>query len=219
MILELKGVSKNYLQAGRTIEVLAGVDFTIDKPEIVSIVGPSGSGKTTLLSLIAGLDRPDRGSITVLDTDIGRLSEDDLTKFRGRSLGIVFQQFHLIPHLSAEENVTLPLEIMGELNRRPKVIEALKSVGLFERKDHFPNQLSGGECQRVAIARAMVMEPKLILADEPSGNLDYKTSSQVMKVLFDLVKANGITLLLVTHNDELSKLCDRRLSMHEGRLC
>ncbi|MDZ4659977.1 MAG: ABC transporter ATP-binding protein [Pseudomonadota bacterium] len=219
MILKIEGVSKNYVQGERLIEVLRGVDLLIDKPEILSIVGPSGSGKTTLLSLISGLDRPDQGGIWVLDTPLNSLSEDKLTQFRGRNLGIVFQQFHLIPHLTAEENISLPLEILGESEKSDRVSQALQSVGLTERKDHFPHQLSGGECQRVAIARAMVMEPRFILADEPSGNLDFKTSSLVMRVLFELVRAKGITMLLVTHNDELSKLCDRRLSMHEGRLC
>jgi len=219
LILKIEGVSKNYVQGERLIEVLRGVDLLIDKPEILSIVGPSGSGKTTLLSLISGLDRPDQGGIWVLDTPLNSLSEDKLTQFRGRNLGIVFQQFHLIPHLTAEENISLPLEILGESEKSDRVSQALQSVGLTERKDHFPHQLSGGECQRVAIARAMVMEPRFILADEPSGNLDFKTSSLVMRVLFELVRAKGITMLLVTHNDELSKLCDRRLSMHEGRLC
>lgn len=217
MILHLENVSKTYLQGTKKIEVLRGLNLEIKQSEIVSIVGQSGSGKSTLLSLISGLDSPNSGKVILNGRDLAGLSETEVTRFRGESLGIVFQQFHLIPHLSAWENVHLPLEILGKVNER-KASEMLSKVGLSNRADHFPDQLSGGECQRVAIARALIADPTLILADEPSGNLDAATSDQVMGVLFDIVKREKCTMVLVTHNEKLAAICQRHLTLKNGAL-
>lgn len=217
MILDIDNVFKTYTQAQKKIDVLKGSSLKVDEGKIISIVGPSGSGKSTLLSLISGLDFPDKGRILLAGEDFSKMSEDKLTKFRGRNLGIVFQQFNLIPHLTALENVLLPLEILGrsDLNLAE---EALNSVGLSDRRAHFPDQLSGGECQRVAIARAIVTKPKLILADEPSGNLDARTADQVMKMLFTLVRNYKLTMVLVTHNEALADICDQKFTLSDGIL-
>ncbi len=217
MILHLENVSKTYLQGTKKIEVLRGLNLEIKESEIVSIVGQSGSGKSTLLSLISGLDTPNTGRVVLGGKNLSSLSETEVTRLRGESLGIVFQQFHLIPHLSAWENVHLPLEILGRPNTE-KASEMLTKVGLGNRTDHFPDQLSGGECQRVAIARALITDPALILADEPSGNLDTITSDQVMGVLFDIVKREKCTMVLVTHNEKLAALCQRQLILKNGVL-
>jgi putative ABC transport system ATP-binding protein len=217
MILELNNVTKNYVQGGRKIEVLKGLSLQLQKGEKVSIVGQSGSGKSTLLSLISGLDVPDTGAIVLNGKDMARLTEAEVTRLRGESLGIVFQQFHLIPHLTALENVHLPLEILGRADEE-KAKVMLKKVGLDSRGEHFPDQLSGGECQRVAIARALITEPSLLLADEPSGNLDADTSEQVMNVLFDVVRRENCTMILVTHNEKLAKSCARVLTLKNGVL-
>ncbi|OQW46901.1 MAG: ABC transporter ATP-binding protein [Proteobacteria bacterium SG_bin7] len=217
MILRLENVSKAYLQGTKKIEVLNALNMEVKEGEIVSIVGQSGCGKSTLLSLISGLDTPDSGKVILNGKDLSLLSETEVTRLRGESLGIVFQQFHLIPHLSAWENVHLPLEILGAPNEK-KASEMLAKVGLSRRGDHFPDQLSGGECQRVAIARAMIADPSLILADEPSGNLDATTSDQVMGVLFDMVKSEKCTMVLVTHNEKLAAVCQRQLTLKNGVL-
>ncbi len=218
MILSLKNISKNYSQGNKSIEVLKNLNLSVEKGKIVCILGQSGSGKSTLLSLICGLDRPDSGEVIFENKNLNEMNDNALTSFRGKNLGIVFQQFHLIPHLTALENVELPMEILGLPAVAAKAREALSLVGLADRLTHFPDQLSGGECQRVAIARAMVTEPKLILADEPSGNLDYKTSEQVMGVLFKIVRDLNLTMVLVTHNEELANRCDARYVLREGHL-
>ncbi len=217
MILELRNIKKNYIQGQRQVEVLRDLNLQVKKGEIISVVGQSGSGKSTLLSLIAGLDRPDAGEVILNGKDLVKLDENELTRFRGRSLGIVFQQFHLVPHLTAWENIHLPLEILGIPNEE-KAWSILRNVGLDKRADHYPDQLSGGECQRVAIARALIANPSLILADEPSGNLDANTADQVMNLLFSVVKEHACTMLLVTHNEALAARCDRHLVLKGGTL-
>lgn len=217
-MLSLKSLSKSYAHASGPIPVLMGLNAEIQRGERVAIIGPSGSGKSTLLALLAGLDRPTEGSISVLGEKMSSLNERALTAFRAKHLGIVFQQFHLMSHLTAQENVALPLRISGTADASAKAAAALGRVGLGARLTHFPHELSGGECQRVAIARAMIGRPPLILADEPSGNLDSRTGDEVMTLLFDLVAAEKSTLILVTHNEALAARCDRRLVLSQGRL-
>jgi len=216
-ILTLNQVGKSYPHSAGEVEVLRDVSASFAKGERVAIVGPSGSGKSTLLALLAGLDRPTSGEVNVLGKDMGALAENELTAFRARHLGIVFQQFHLIGHLTARENVALPLRITHQGDVWARAEAALSDVGLNHRLRHFPRQMSGGECQRVAIARAMVGQPEIILADEPSGNLDSATGEQVMRLLFDAAAAHQATLVLVTHNRELATWCDRRLVLEKGR--
>ena len=178
----------------------------------------SGSGKSTLLSLLAGLDKPEQGEISINQQAIQNMDEGALSKFRGKIMGIVFQHFHLMKHLTAWENVALPLRISASEDVEQRAIQALKMVGLDHRQEHFPYQLSGGEQQRVAIARAFVTKPALILADEPSGNLDQDTGTNVMDMLFDMIKDQEITLILVTHNPALAEQCHRKLSLQSGKL-
>ena len=217
-LLSLKQVSKSFHQGSQRIEVLNHLDLSIQLGEIVSILGQSGSGKSTLLSLLAGLDHPDTGTVEVKGENLAKLSQDQLSKFRSKNLGIVFQQYHLMSNLTALENVGVPLELQGTREFGEPARMALKQVGLSNRLAHFPSQLSGGECQRVALARAIVSEPSLILADEPSGNLDQKTGCEIMDLLFRLCRDRGQSLILVTHNHELAKLCDRTLILSNGRL-
>lgn len=218
MILEARGISKCFTHAGNALSVLERVDLAIAEAETVAIRGQSGSGKSTLLSLLAGLDRPSGGKILVGGEDLGAMSEEKLAAFRARNIGIVFQQFHLMANLTAAENVGLPLEIARNREAAARARRLLAGVGLASRADHFPHQLSGGERQRVAIARALVAEPRILLADEPSGNLDATTGSEVMALLFDLVGRRKATLILVTHNEELARLCGRALLLRNGRL-
>ncbi|MDR3606109.1 MAG: ABC transporter ATP-binding protein [Oligoflexia bacterium] len=218
MIVEAKQLYKTFMQGGYPVEVLSGLDLQLESGETVAIVGQSGNGKSTLLSLLAGLDSPTKGTVEVAGQELGAMTEEELAIFRSRNVGIIFQQFHLMSNLTAIENVSLPLEIMRTPEAYTKAAIALERVGLGHRKTHFPYQLSGGEKQRVAIARALVINPKLLLADEPSGSLDAKTGDQVMKLLFGLVKESGTTMLLVTHNDALVRLCSRALLMRDGKL-
>jgi len=217
-LLRLKKVTKSFHQGSQRIEVLNQLELTLEKGEIVSILGQSGSGKSTLLSLLAGLDHPDLGTIEVNGENLAKLSQDELSKFRSENLGIVFQKYHLMSNLTALENVGLPLELQGMKEFREPARKALNYVGLSDRVAHFPSQLSGGECQRVALARAMVSEPSLILADEPSGNLDQKTGKEIMDLLFKMCRGRGQSLILVTHNHELAKQSDRTLVLSDGRL-
>ena len=217
-ILDVQNVHKTYSHPTQPIEVLRGASLAAKRGETVAILGPSGSGKSTMLSLLAGLDKPTSGVISLVGEDLARLSEEKLARFRAKNLGIIFQQFHLMNNLTATENVSLPLEIARNPDAVAKARRALEDVGLGHRQQHFPHQLSGGECQRVAIARALVVEPPVLLADEPSGNLDTKTGTQVMKMLFDLAKNKGTTLILVTHNEDLAGWCNRKLHLAEGRL-
>jgi len=218
MILEVNHVSQYFMQGETRIEALHDVSFQIQKKENLSIVGPSGSGKTTLLSLLAGLDRPSKGEIKINGTSLGQLSEQELTLFRGQNIGIVFQQFHLIPHLTALENVSLPLEIARADRVQERAREFLQFVGLEQRLHHFPSQLSGGENQRVAIARASILRPQLLLADEPSGNLDTQTGSMIMDLLFRVAQDSEMTLVLVTHDLNLARRCDKELHLVGGRV-
>ncbi len=218
MSLKLQAVSKNYRQGDSEIKVLKNLSTEIQSSEVVAVVGQSGSGKSTLLSLLAGLDRPTSGEIFISGQDISRLSEQEMTLFRGRKIGIVFQQFHLFPHLTALENVMLPLEIWQEKNRELRAKNLLEEMGLGHRLHHLPNQMSGGECQRVAIARALVGKPEILLADEPSGNLDTETGQKVMSVFFEATRSNNVTTILVTHSEALAQKCDRQLILKNGAL-
>jgi len=222
MSFRVEGVKKSFKIHDNSITILSDVSFEIQTNEIVALLGPSGSGKSTLLSLLAGLDLPDHGKIFLNKTDISSLTQDGLVEFRKNNIGFVFQQFHLFPHLTALENVQFPLEIKNEFDQEQilqKSNIAIEKVGLTNRKNQYPSQLSGGECQRVAIARSVIHEPKIILADEPSGNLDTKTSDSVMSYFFDLVRSTKASCLLVTHSLELAKKCDRILEIKNGSLC
>jgi len=218
MSLTLANVRKSFHQGETEIEVLKGLNVQIEPGQIVSIVGQSGSGKSTLLSILAGLERADIGDISVDKINLTPLTEQELTLFRAQNIAIVFQQYHLISHLTALENVMLALEILKIANAKERAEEVLKELGLGHRLNHFPSQLSGGECQRVAIARALVVKPKILLADEPSGNLDTHTGDKVMDVFFDVVRKQKITTILVTHSEALAQRCERRLRLEEGIL-
>ncbi|MBD65533.1 MAG: hypothetical protein CME62_10020 [Halobacteriovoraceae bacterium] len=207
-MIRFNNVTKTFEQGSKTIHVLENLDFNLDLQGTAAVVGKSGSGKSTFLSLLAGLDRPTSGDIYLKDTKISHLGENELTKFRARNIGIVFQNFHLISNFTALENVMLPLEVLNIPDVRKKAEQALDLVGLSERMGHFPSQLSGGESQRVAIARAFVCRPTILLADEPSGSLDPETGENVMRILFDTAKELGQTMILVTHDFELAKKCD-----------
>ncbi len=217
-LVEVRQVSKEFQQGETVIPVLRDLTFGVEAGETVAIVGQSGSGKSTLLSMLAGLDQPTKGSIHVDGQDLSRLTQNELTRFRGRSIGIIFQQFHLMRSLTALENVLLPLDILGLPNAEARAMDALQLMGLGARAKHLPQQLSGGECQRVAIARAFVVEPRILLADEPSGNLDTATGEKVMNLLFDAVAQRGMTLILVTHDMQLASRCKKRLPLVQGQL-
>ncbi len=217
-LLHVRALTKTFVQAGVSIDVLKGMDLDLAEGETLAILGQSGSGKSTLLSLLAGLDQPTSGTISIEGKEITQLSERALAAFRARALSIVFQQFHLMSNLTALENITLPLEVAGDVDAVKRGRDAIEKVGLSARSTHFPHQLSGGERQRVAIARAFVVQPKLLLADEPSGNLDAQTGRQVVDLLFDLVKSRGTTLILVTHNEELAGRCGRKTYLKDGKL-
>lgn len=217
-LLSLRSVTKSYPHSSGNITVLNGVDAEIAEGKTIAILGPSGSGKSTLLALMAGLDAPSSGAVAIGGRDLSQLDEASRTLWRASNLGIIFQQFHLMGHLSALENVALPLYIRGQKDARSRASIALEQVGLKHRLTHQPHELSGGECQRVAIARALVGSPPLILADEPSGNLDTHTGDQVMRLLFELVRQSQTTLVLVTHNEDLATWCDERLLLKDGKL-
>ena len=217
MLLEINQLYKSFPQADHgQIDVLKNINLEIHEGETVAVVGQSGSGKSTLLSLMAGLDRQTAGSLCLRDKEISEMSEVKLTQFRAENIGIIFQQFYLMPHLTALENVSLPLEMFGYEDYLNRAKETLQQVGLSDREQHFPHQLSGGESQRVAIARAVVGRPSILLADEPTGNLDNETGVQVANLLFDLVKTTGMTMLLVTHNTEMAKRCSRQMTLQFG---
>ncbi|WP_033070723.1 ABC transporter ATP-binding protein [Thalassospira australica] len=200
------------------VEILKGVDLSIGAGERVSLVGPSGSGKTSLLMVIAGLEQAQEGVVKVCDNDLRALDEDGLALYRRHHVGIVFQDFHLIPTMSALENVALPMEFAGRSDAFEKARAELELVGLGHRTDHHPGQLSGGEQQRVALARALATDPELLLADEPTGNLDGTTGETIIELLFDLTKRRGSTLLLITHDPALAKRCDRTVMLRDGEI-
>lgn len=201
-----------------SVEILRGADFAVNRGEAVGIVGPSGSGKTTLLMVIAGLEQASSGSVEVVGMKLNGQSEDELAAFRRDNIGIVFQSFHLIPTMTALENVAVPLEFKGVANAMALATARLERVGLGHRLSHYPGQLSGGEQQRVAIARALASGARLILADEPTGNLDQETGGQIIDLLFDLRKQDGTSLLLVTHDRALAARCDRIAEVRDGRI-
>lgn len=218
-ILDARGLNKAYPLPGQgRIEVLSACSVSINPGETLAITGQSGSGKSTLLALLAGLDQPDSGQVAIEGVEISEMNEDRLTRFRAQKIGMVFQQFHLMPHLSAAENVRLPLEILGQQDRDPRTRTMLQLVGLSQRAHHLPRQLSGGECQRVAIARALVIEPALLLADEPTGNLDIDTGEAISALLFDLVARQNMTMIVVTHNLGLANRCQRICKLEQGQL-
>lgn len=218
MSLRLVDLKKSFVQNNDRIQILNGIDLNVESGKLISIVGQSGSGKSTLLSLLSALDSADQGQVLINGQDITKMNEKERTDFRAKNLSIVFQQYHLMPHLTAIENVMLPLEILKIEQAELKAKQMLEQLGLSHRIDHLPSQLSGGECQRVAIARALVVQPKLLLADEPSGNLDVKTGDSVMKTFFEIVKKFKITTVLVTHSPDLAKMCDDVYRLNNGKL-
>lgn len=217
-IIELKGADLTLGSAAASVHVLKGIDLAIGEGEAVGIVGPSGSGKSTLLMVLAGLERLDRGEIHIKDTPLHQLSEDQVADFRGRNIGIVFQSFHLIANMTAIENVAVPLELASVKNPFEIARRELQSVGLGERLNHYPGQLSGGEQQRVAIARALAPSPALLIADEPTGNLDTDTGRQIADLLFSKQAERGMTLLLVTHDQALAGRCSRQIRVRSGQI-
>jgi putative ABC transport system ATP-binding protein len=217
-ILAIKNLTKTYQGGGRTLTVLQGIDFSVAAGSIVSIVGPSGSGKTTLLGLCAGLDRSSAGTVELNNIKLDELSEDQRAQVRNRYVGFIFQNFQLLPTLTALENVMVPLELRGEKNIRARSMDLLDKVGLGARMHHYPAQLSGGEQQRVSLARAFSNNPRILFADEPTGNLDAETSDKVIKLLFDLNQEAGTTLVIVTHNLDLAAKTNRIIHIKGGTI-
>ena len=216
-MINLQGVSKTVESGGRPLTILHPLDLTIASGEFLAIVGPSGSGKSTLLGLLAGLDAPTSGQITIDGVDITRLSEDRLARLRGEKIGFVFQFFHLVPSLTAFENILVPMEIAGRRDAMTRARELLVEVGLTDRGHHYPSQLSGGEQQRVAIARALANDPPIVLADEPTGNLDSNTGRLILDLLLNVRRSRQSTLVLVTHDAGIAALADTRLVLRDGR--
>ena len=217
-ILEAKALNKTYTVDHQNITVLNDISLTVDPGEFLVITGSSGSGKTTLLTLLSGLDKPTSGRVFIDQQDITDASEDDLAPLRNRMIGFVFQSFHLIPSMSAKENIMFPAELQGLGNAEEKARQLLERVGLSDRADNLPSQLSGGEKQRVSLCRAMINAPKLLFADEPTGNLDSKNGCIVFEQLVEMKREQGATLILVTHNPEFSANADRVLRLRDGRL-
>ncbi|MBC7979738.1 MAG: ABC transporter ATP-binding protein [Armatimonadetes bacterium] len=216
-MIETQNVHRSYRIGKKMIEVLHGIDLQIAKGEKVFLCGPSGAGKTTLLYTLAGLERPEQGNVRIAGTDLYGLGRKEQARFRNKSIGYVFQNYFLLPELTAAENVAVPGAIAGE-NRTADALLALERVGLKERADHLPAELSGGEQQRVAIARAIVNQPSVLFADEPTGNLDSRTSSEIMGMLLELADENGVTLVVVTHDQNLAKVGDRTLVIKDGKV-
>ena len=217
-IIAVEHVTRQVTDSTGTLTILHDIDFTLRPRESTAIVGASGSGKSTLLATIAGLDLPTQGTVRWAGTDIFQLNEDERAALRAQRLGFVFQSFQLLGHLTAQENVMLPLELLGRSDARAKAGEMLRRVGLGERLSHYPRTLSGGEQQRVALARAFVVEPAVLLADEPTGSLDFATGERVMQLMFDMNRESGTTLVLVTHDRSIAARCDRQLHIEAGRL-
>ena len=217
-MIRLGDVQLKLAGAAGEVNILRGLNLQVDRGETVGIVGPSGSGKSTMMMIIAGLERPSAGAVEVAGEDLGALGEDDLARFRRRHIGIVFQAFHLIPTMTALENVAVPLEFAGRDDAFARAAETLGAVGLQHRLSHYPGQLSGGEQQRVALARAFAVEPSLLLADEPTGNLDGETGRQVIDLMFELAARHGSTLMLITHDPALAGRCRRLVRLVDGRI-
>ena len=217
-MIKVENLQKRIPVAGTQLEILKGIDLEIKSGESVAIVGTSGSGKSTLLGLLAGLDVASAGRVVIDGTDLSQLDEDERAVFRGDTVGFVFQSFQLLPALTALENVMLPLELKGQSDARAQAEQFLGRVELAQRAHHYPRQLSGGEQQRVAIARAFAAKPVILFADEPTGNLDSKTGSHIIDLLFDLNREEGTTLVLVTHEQRLADRCQRRLCLEAGEL-
>lgn len=217
-ILNIQNVSKTYQSAGRTLTVLEAINFSVEKGATMSIVGPSGSGKTTLLGLAAGLDRSSSGSIELNGILLDNLNEDQRALVRNKHVGFIFQNFQLLPTLTALENVMVPLELRGEKHVKPRAVDLLQKVGLADRGHHYPAQLSGGEQQRVSLARAFSNSPQILFADEPTGNLDAETSEKIIELIFNLNKEAGTTLILVTHDLDLANKTGRIIKLKGGRV-
>ena len=217
-ILSVEHLGKRFKSGQQTVDVLADVSFSIERESTCAIIGPSGSGKTTLIAICAGLERPSEGDVFFDGVALHRSTEEELARLRNQSVGFVFQNFQLLPSLTALENVMVPAEIRGENHARSRASDLLKQVGLNGRFDHYPVQLSGGEQQRVAIARAFINQPKILFADEPTGNLDAETAREIIKLLFELNARRGTTLLLVTHDRELTRHASRLIRLRGGRL-
>ncbi len=217
-MIDLVDVSKTVTSGSEPLTILHPLTFHVPRGRFVAILGPSGSGKSTLLGLIAGLDAPSSGRVEIDGVDITALGEDALAKLRGEKIGFVFQFFHLIPSLTAHENVAVPMEIAGAANARARATALLEEVGLTGRGHHYPSQLSGGEQQRVALARALANDPPIVLADEPTGNLDSGNGRHIMDLLTQIHRARGTTIVLVTHDAELAALADARLVLRDGRV-
>lgn len=216
--IRLESIDLSLGSGASRVHILKGVSLEIPRGMAVGLVGPSGSGKTTLLMTAAGLERPDSGRVSIAGTDITGYGEDALARFRGRQIGIIFQSFHLIPTLTARENVAIPLELAGADDALERAEAELTAVGLGHRLDHYPGQLSGGEQQRVAIARALAPRPAIVVADEPTGNLDEATGNDIIELLFALKRERGTTLLLVTHDMGLAESCDRIVRIRAGQI-
>jgi len=217
-VLRVEHLTKTYRSGDRTLTVLRDVSLSVHEGSRCAIVGPSGSGKTTLLGLCAGLDRPTSGSVALNGVELNDLNEDELAQVRNQHVGFVFQTFQLIPTLTALENVVVPIELRGESGVRRRAMELLEQVGLGDRLNHYPAQLSGGEQQRVSLARAFINQPKILFADEPTGNLDGETAEKISDLLFELNEATGTTLVLVTHNLELAQRTQRIISLKSGSI-
>ncbi|WP_421342518.1 ABC transporter ATP-binding protein [Aeromonas veronii] len=217
-IIVVKGLGKSVRLGQESLTILEGIDLQVNSGETVALVGASGSGKSTLLGLLAGLDLPSQGDIEILGKSLGELDEEGRARLRAEQIGFVFQSFLLLPTMTALENVMLPAELRGERDCEPRARELLAAVGLGERLHHLPPRLSGGEQQRVAIARAFMTRPSLLLADEPTGNLDSKTGEKVIELLFELNRKHGTTLVVVTHDHQLAERCQRQVVMTAGRL-
>ncbi|WP_419800719.1 ABC transporter ATP-binding protein [Mucilaginibacter sp.] len=217
-ILKIENLTKTYKSAGNTLTVLNNINFSVEEGSTFSIVGPSGSGKTTLLGLCAGLDRSTSGLVELNNIPLDNLGEDERAQVRNQYVGFIFQNFQLLPTLTALENVMVPLELRGEKNTRARAMDLLEKVGLANRGHHYPTQLSGGEQQRISLARAFSNQPKILFADEPTGNLDAETSEKMVKLLFDLNRESGTTLVLVTHDMELASKTQRIIRIKGGNL-
>lgn len=218
MLLEAQNVNKVYTVGSRTLNILTDVSLAVAAGEFLVVKGSSGSGKTTLLTILSGLDRPTSGKVFLAGTEISAAAEDDLAPLRNSTIGFVFQSFHLVPSMTARENIMFPAQIRGDSEAEHKALQLLERVGLSDRADSYPRQLSGGEKQRIAMCRAVINRPKLLFADEPTGNLDSGNGTAVLDILLGLKKEYGATLLLVTHNIEIAQAADRVVTLSDGRL-